>query len=398
MQKFAQTLLLLGLLFFAASCGSDASFKVEGTNAEASEVIIYKLMGDDFETIDTLTLDDDGKFVFEGTQTGPAIIFFSFDDGRRVPIILDGKKANITFEVDDPKGYGVYKISGSKESERLQILQDYAEEAFTTIDSLDQLVTEAQEISDSAVQHVRVMGDQVFNDLIANYRKKLEAFVDADSTALSNLFVFNQRIGNMPIMDITQGAAYFEKVGRNLAEQFPDEPNVMMFNRNLEQYKQQMVRETRINAAKENLADGNPAPEISLEDVNGQTRKLSDMKGKVVLVDFWASWCQPCRMENPNLVRMYNQYKAKGFDVFSVSLDGVERQMEPRQEWLDAIAADGLVWENHVSDLMGWNTPLLESYGFTGIPFTVLVDRDGKIIAKNLRGAELEAKLKEILK
>jgi thiol-disulfide isomerase/thioredoxin len=398
MQKFAKNLLLMGLLLFAAACGSDASFTVEGTNDEASEVIVYKLLGDDFETIDTLALDDDGKFVFEGTVEGPAILFFSFDDGRRVPIILDGKKAKIKFVVDDPKGYGVYKISGSKESERLQILQNFAEHAFTVIDSLDQLIADAQDLGDTVVQEVRAGADQVFLDLMADYKKKLERFVDEDSTSLSNLFVFNQRVGNMPILDISEGDAYFDKVARNLSAIYPDEPNVALFTRNLEQYKQQAIRERLINEAKINLADGNPAPEIALEDANGTTRKLSDLKGKVVLIDFWASWCQPCRMENPNLVRMYNQYKAKGFDVFSVSLDGVERQMDPRQEWLDAIAADNLAWDNHVSDLKGWNTPLLESYGFTGIPFTVLVDRDGTIIAKNLRGAQLEEKLKEVLK
>lgn len=133
------------------------------------------------------------------------------------------------------------------------------------------------------------------------------------------------------------------------------------------------------------------APEISLKDPNGKIITLSSLKGKIVLVDFWASWCGPCRKENPNVVRLYSKYKDKGFTVFSVSLD------EDPSDWKQAIKADGLVWPNHVSDLLGWKTPLTQLYNFESIPHTVLIDRDGKIIATGLRGESLEQKLKEIL-
>ncbi len=153
------------------------------------------------------------------------------------------------------------------------------------------------------------------------------------------------------------------------------------------------------NAYKEYLEEGSvgssqstqSAPEISLKNPEGKIVKLSDLKGKYVLIDFWASWCGPCRRENPNVVRLYNQYKDKGFTVFSVSLD------ENAQLWEEAILRDGLVWPNHVSDLLGWKTPMTQLYGFNSIPHTVLIDKEGKIIAKNLRGSSLEQKLKEIL-
>lgn len=136
---------------------------------------------------------------------------------------------------------------------------------------------------------------------------------------------------------------------------------------------------------------GMEAPDIAMADRNGNIRRLSDLRGKVVLIDFWASWCAPCRRENPNVVRLYKKYKDKGFEIFSVSLDN------SREKWLQAIEKDGLEWENHVSDLRGWNSAGGRLYGVTSIPATVLVDKDGTVLARNLRGAELENKLKEIL-
>lgn len=133
------------------------------------------------------------------------------------------------------------------------------------------------------------------------------------------------------------------------------------------------------------------APEIALPNPSGKEMKLSDLRGKYVLVDFWASWCGPCRRENPNVKRIYNTYKNKGFTIFSVSLD------ENASNWKMAIEKDGLDWPYHVSDLKKWESPLPQIYGFDGIPFTVLVNKEGKIIAKGLRGATLEWKLKELL-
>ncbi len=135
---------------------------------------------------------------------------------------------------------------------------------------------------------------------------------------------------------------------------------------------------------------GKNAPEISLPRANGSLLKLSSLRGNYVLVDFWASWCGPCRRENPNVIRLYNLYKDKGFTVYSVSLD------ENKDAWLGAIAADGLVWPNHVSDLSRWDSPVVQAYKIKGIPHTVLIDPEGKIIDIGLRGAKLEQKLNEI--
>jgi thiol-disulfide isomerase/thioredoxin len=133
-----------------------------------------------------------------------------------------------------------------------------------------------------------------------------------------------------------------------------------------------------------------PSPEIALNNPDGVELKLSSLKGKYVLIDFWASWCGPCRRESPNVVKLYNKYKDRGFTIYSVSLD------DNMEAWKTAIEADGLVWPNHVSDLLKWNSPLPQLYGFTGIPHTVLLNREGNVIGVGLRGESLEQKLNEV--
>jgi thiol-disulfide isomerase/thioredoxin len=156
-----------------------------------------------------------------------------------------------------------------------------------------------------------------------------------------------------------------------------------------------------------------PAPDIKLPNPDGKEYSLADLKGKVVLLDFWASWCRPCRMENPNVVQAYNNYKDKGFTVFSVSLDGLDSRTEQMlasdaarlkeakaneiKKWKGAIEQDGLIWPTHVSDLKKWECAPARMYGVNSIPRAFLIDKEGRIAATGMRGAQLEETLKQLL-
>jgi thiol-disulfide isomerase/thioredoxin len=175
-----------------------------------------------------------------------------------------------------------------------------------------------------------------------------------------------------------------KKMQTGFEEEYPGHPMTINFGAQIAQLEKSYNE--HISFTQKNIA-----PDIEMVDPNGKTRKLSDLRGKYVLIDFWASWCNPCRMENPNVVRVYKAYKDKGFDIFSVSLD------TEKDRWKKAIIADNLTWANHVSDLKGWQSDVVSQFQFQGIPHTLLLDPEGKIIATNLRGPALEQKLKEVL-
>jgi peroxiredoxin len=159
---------------------------------------------------------------------------------------------------------------------------------------------------------------------------------------------------------------------------------------NLKNFVTALSNQVKINVPTTPLSVGQPAPEIAMADPNGNIKTLSSLRGKYVLVDFWASWCGPCRAENPNVVSAFEKFKDKRFTVLGVSLD------DDKGAWTDAIKADKLNWL-HISDLKKWESTVVNTYQFEGIPYNVLIDTNGIIIAKELRGNALQEKLASIL-
>lgn len=194
-------------------------------------------------------------------------------------------------------------------------------------------------------------------------------------------------VGFAEHLDLLKDYVFLKDFSDKVAQQMPNEPSGQRFVELISRL--QSTQLDKLRPAKVGLNIGDIAPDFSLPTPDGKLVSLSSFRGKVVLVDFWAAWCRPCRMENPYVVAAYNKFKHKGFDVLGVSLD------EDREMWLNAIEKDKLTW-THVSDLKMWDSAVISIYEINAIPSNFLIDKDGRILAKNLRGHELEQKLQEI--
>lgn len=381
-------IILILSVFFAAQLNLDAQTKSTVINGTLQNVNGKTIYLETFEKNFTIKLDSaviskKGKFSF--TRAIPKTDFFrlSMNPTDFVVLILQPGE-NVTVTADGTKLNKTSKIVGSIHSQKLM---DFVALVNNYVNERDTIQNKVKEYASKGDNVNATKYNQQLNDAYINFIKNRDLFLDQNAESPALLGVLNHLNPNTDIVQLKKIEAALAKSMPN--SQYHESVRLMAAKTEAMLEEQKKMEKEKAELANR-LAPGKPAPEIVMNDQYGKSLPLSSLKGKVVLIDFWASWCGPCRKENPNVVAVYNKYKDKGFTVYSVSLDNAQ------PNWLAAITKDNLTWPNHVSSLQGWQTPILKDYGITGIPFTVLIDKDGNIVQTNLRGPMLEQKLQEI--
>jgi len=359
---------------------------ISGHIQQAADQTLYieELTTDNLISVDSVKLNEKGRFVFRFQIQEPGFYILKFSRANFITLLLEPGE-NLELEAADSNLSSSVQIEGSKGSMLLMALNKKLRSNYDKVDSLAAVFRANQHKPDFVETKSQL--DLAYTLIFEDQKKYIKQFIDDNPNSLASIIALYQYFGNQVILKENEDFEYFEKLSHSLAQLYPENKHVLDLRQRVSEYKR---AEAQKDLARERLMNGNEAPEIILPDVNGELLALSSLRGKVVLIDFWAAWCPPCRQENPQLVKVYNKFKHKGFEIYGVSLD------RNREDWLKAIREDKLPWLQ-VSDLKFWNSPVVSLYNVEGIPFTVLLDKQGRIIAKGLRHRELEQKLREIL-
>lgn len=339
--------------------------------------LINKNLGGVQSPIGAVKSDAEGKFVIDTTIAIRDYYFLRLENGQLLNLVLSPND-KITVYGDAKDLFNISNIIGSPGS---VLMKEFLIE-FKNFKSVEDSLKNVLRADASKQMEVNAH----FSPIAQNFFAYRNNFINANQASPA-------LVATLSSIDQKKEWTIYKQVVTLLTYSFGDSPTIQSLARYTQQKDGQMQAMAAANAAKEAMfKPGTVVKDIEMPDTSGQIIRLSDLRGKVVLIDFWASWCGPCRKENPNVVKAYKEYNADGFEVFSVSLD----KKGAKERWIAAIKKDGLLWPYHVSSLEGFSTQAARDYAVNSIPFTVLIDAEGKVIATNLRGARLETELKRI--
>lgn len=370
--------------FVLASVATQAQkqFTIQGSlnNLQLKVTKVYLNYSSNGTQVSDSAVVVNGKYSFTGSVSEPVLsrLRASYTDtGTKVKMAISFKRdiatlfiENSRIKVTSTDSFANVKVSGSVIHKAYLGLQDQLKDINARSEALNKEYTALYQKKDE--EGMKKM-EAAFDELSKETKKVYKAFVISNPKSPIALYALKQFAG----WDINPEEV--DPLFASLSAETKALPSAVEFSEKIE-----IARKTGI---------GRFAMEFTQNDTSGLPVSLSSFKGKYLLVDFWASWCGPCRAENPNVVKAFNAYKDKGFHILGVSLD----QPTAHDKWMKAIHDDKLTW-THVSDLKYWKNAVAVQYGIQAIPQNLLLDKEGKIIAKNLRGEELAAKLEELLK
>ena len=361
---------LLTVLF---SCSNEKNtFNGKLTNTTEDEwIYLEKISVTDIQKVDSSKIYD-GNFQFNYSIDSIGFYRLTLSDDNFAILTLS-KNDTVDFSADARSLFN-YSATGSNELEANTKLFSIINNVRLKTDSLRLVYQTAIGTEDENIVLERIR--LKYEAIVLEKEKKVKNFIKSNSSLFTNLIAL-QELG-----DVSVFYEYYKLVSDSLSVQYPNN-----------QWVKDIIKKT--NAVK-NTAIGAIAPNFSINDKFGNNFIFSSLRGKLVLLDFWASWCVPCRKENPLIVDLYNEFKPKGLEIVGISLDDTTRNPNAKRDWLNAIEKDNLSWAQ-LSQLNGFESSVCKEYGIESIPSTFLIDENGIIIARNLRGTNLHNKIKEIL-
>ena len=378
--------LIMCLMVMLAACESKKdTFAVSGTLKNTPAKVVYieetNIATGEKQVKDSSVISDNGKFSMkvENKEEGVYNLRIQNEASQFATIINDGSKINI--EADFSKRFDFYSVSGSAASKSIQEylakVNELQREKFNYLVQADSIT---KNNGDAALAQSLVQKETDLINQLKAYTKETVEKADKAPLALFVLATYQEMARNPNYRMNGFTAEELITFLNGMINKFPQRGDLAGIKKSVEA---QIPRSIWV---------GKQAPEISLPDTEGKEVTLSSFRGKYVLVDFWASWCGPCRRENPNVVDAYNKFRGKNFTILGVSLD----RPGQKDNWLKAIKDDNLTW-THISDLKFWQSEVVPLYNVQSIPFNVLVDPQGKVVAENLRGDALEQTLQQFL-